>query len=149
MKLYHFTAKHLLSGIMDHGIRFGKIPVIRGAEGKFSFQGFIKDYRWLTTNPDFDQPWANQEHLKYQRDDYRLQVLIKQRDKNKLIKWTEFAKKNAHRIPEATHEFFRLQGADPENWYLFKGVIRPNAIIEINSRVVEDNVGNIQEAINE
>jgi len=141
IKLYHFTAKHLLNGIMDHGIRFGKVPSFgkTGSAGKFEFLGFIKGYQWLTTNSDFDQSWAKQTHLKYTRTDYRLQILIKQREKNKLIKWTYFAKKNAHRLAGATHELLNLpEGSDPENWYLFKGVIRPECIIEIKARVIEE-----------
>lgn len=149
MKLYHFTAKYLLKGIMDYGIRFGKVPVFGQGRKKdeYEFLNFIKGYQWLTTNPDFDQSWAKQSYLKYTRNDYRLQILIKQRENNKLVKWTEFAKKNSHRIPEATHGFLKLQGADTQNWYLFKGVIRPDCIVQINSREVEENIGEIREGV--
>lgn len=148
MKYYHFTAKHLLGGILQHGIRFGKIPIFSDGrkEGEYKFRYFIKGYQWLTTNPDFDQAWAKQTYLKYNRTDYRLQIVIKHRDKNNLIKWTEYLKKHGDRIPQATVNALKLpEGSDPENWYLYKGVIRPSWIMETNSRAIEEGVQNMRE----
>lgn len=120
MKLYHFCTKESLESIKKEGLTLGVIPVIKGDQVNVS-QGF----QWLTSNPSFVQEW-DQGNLPYKRTDCRITVKIPKTNES-LIKWTDLC--NAGLLKE-TAAILNSFG-DPENWYVYKGRIKPNYFREV------------------
>jgi len=121
MKLYHFTSPLHVEGCRKEGICKGSIPL--SIEGKI---GLLPGWQWLTTNPDFNQGWANTEYttLPYDRTAFRLTVVIPKTAQKKLFKWLDIC----NRLPIDSH--FNAYGG-PENWYVFRGRIKPSWIRQI------------------
>lgn len=116
MKLYHFCAKHLFERIKKEGLTLGCIPIIEGDNYKIA-----RGFQWLTSNPSFEQEWEKYSTLPYRRNYYRITIKIPKKDKN-LLKWIELSKTKAL---QETAETLNAYG-DPENWYVYKGAIKPN-----------------------
>jgi len=131
MKLYHFTAKHLLDSILKEGLTKGAIPLI-------THQGLrlANPVQWLTTNKDFDQVWNTKLIIKYDRNDVRLTVKLPNTELGRnLIKWTDFIA-----IPEmqATAQSLNDKEGDFNNWYIYAGVVKKHWIrnIEYKTNIV-------------
>lgn len=78
MRLYHFTNRMFLFGIMKEVIRLGMIPVSMKPE-------FVTGYQWLTVNPDFQQSWNGRVLVKYDRAEIRLTIEVPQIWDHKVI----------------------------------------------------------------
>ena len=114
MKLYHFTARHLLEGCKAKGLILGCVPWI-GASGKLEL---INGYQWLTTNPEYQQEWCNPEfsNLEYRRNAVRITVEIPLCFAKRVKQWLAFCKGNT--LAKDLNAF-----GDPQNWRLFKGAV--------------------------
>jgi len=125
VKLYHFTSNLHVEGCTKNGITLGAIPLYKN--GKFYR---LPDWQWLTTNPDFQQEWANTEYtmLSYDRTAFRLTVIIPKTARKQLFKWLDIC----DRFP--IDEYLNAYG-DPENWYVFNGRIKPGWIREVEKKV--------------
>lgn len=122
--IYHFCAGQFLEGIKKDGIRLGKVPYgIPHDETRMRIK-FINGYQWLTSNPEFKQSWNEGSSLTYDRTEYRITINLPQAVRFDLVKWTDFGKDNL--LYNDLSAF-----GDPENWYLFKGVIIPYWILKI------------------
>lgn len=121
MKLYHFTSPLHVDGCKKEGICKGSIPLYQNK--RF---GLLPGWQWLTTNPSFNQEWANTEFstLPYDRTAFRLTVVIPKTAKKYLHRWLDIHDK----FP--TDSCLNAFG-DPENWYVFKGRIKPGWIRKV------------------
>ena len=114
MTLYHFTSPKHIHGVLRDGLSMGRVLIsmdpLRACSG----------YQWLTTNPDWEQSWNTMTNLDYDRTAYRLTISIPRIARSKLIKWVPHGKRMVE--PHA----WRALNSDgtPENWVLFKGVVR-------------------------
>ena len=127
MKLYHFTAKHLLDGILKEGLTKGAIPLITPQGLRLA-----TPVQWLTTNKDFDQVWNTKLIIKYDRNDVRLTVKIPNTELGRnLIKWTDFIV-----IPEmqATAQSLNDKEGDFNNWYIYAGIVKKHWIRDIEHK---------------
>jgi len=117
--LYHFTPSWMLDSIKKTGIREGRV-IVQERPPKFK-----AGHQWLTVNPDFNQSWDALSTLPYDRTENRIEVKIP-RIQN-LFKWSLFGKKIAG------EEMFNVLSAygDPENWYIYRGIISPGYFVEI------------------
>ena len=127
MKLYHFTAKHLLDSILKEGLTKGAIPLMtpKGMQ-------LATPVQWLTTNKDFEQVWNTKLIIKYDRNDVRLTVKIPNTELGRnLIKWTDFIA-----IPEmqATAQSLNDKEGDFNNWYIYAGIVKKHWIRDIEYR---------------
>jgi len=107
MKLFHFTATHLLNKITQQGLTLGCIPqTVKPTR-------LIQGYQWLTRNSSFKQSWCAYGFgtLPYYRNSFRITIEIPRKHKKNLYKWIEWGK-----------QFESYEGlsslGDPENWYV-------------------------------
>ena len=119
--LYHFCASQFLTGIKKRGLRHGKIAFGTLEKGI----KLISGYQWLTSNGEFQQTWNEGSTLAYDRTECRITIILPKVEKFNLFKWTEFGKDNP--LFNDMNSF-----GDPENWWLFKGVIIPYWIADIH-----------------
>lgn len=124
MKLYHFCPEHMLPGIKKGGLTKGNIPLI--TKGKVRL---LPKIQWLTLNPSFDQEWEKYSSLPYRRNDYRITLKIPKLNEN-LGRWLSICQ---HPIFKETAEILNEYG-DPENWFIYKGRIRPGLFRDIIAR---------------
>jgi len=124
LKLYHFTAAHLLPRVKREGLTLGRIPWRKGGKTVL-----VPGYQWLTSNPEFDQSWCNVRYssLPYDRLAYRITVMIPRDHLPCLLPWLDVCQKNE--MKDVLNDF-----GDPENWYVFKGRIKPGWFREVVSR---------------
>ena len=126
MKLYHFTAKHLLKGIHEKGLTKGLFPLQKN--GRI---GFMKNCQWLTKRDGWDQAFHDPEltELNYDRREVRLQVVIPKVRRGSLLDQPKL-----ERILERglIPDFFADE--DCKNWFVFYGIVKPQWIrgIEFN-----------------
>lgn len=128
LELYHFTSPVHLPGILKEGITKGVIPL-----SGLPFPKFLTGYQWLTTNPNFKQSWNEGSTLPYDRNAYRLTIKIPNFHILKIKRWTQVC----HKLTPLADD---LNGfGDPENWRVFKGVVRLQWIVYAigkNGRVI-------------
>jgi len=124
MKLYHFTSPFHVEGCCKEGIRKGSIPIRHN--GRI---GLLPNWQWLTSNPDFKQEWANTEFstLPYDRTAFRITVVIPKTAIQRLHKWLDVCDRLP--IDPCMNEF-----GDPENWYVFRGRIKPGWIRQVEEK---------------
>ena len=128
MHLYHFTAKRFIDLIKDQGLTRGVLPIVDKQGKLIELQ---TPCQWLTTNPDFNQPWDNPDiqSLDYDRNDYRIEVAIPIK-RGLFQKWTEICDSTEElRITSKTLNSF----GDPWNWYCYFGPIKTGWFREIKS----------------
>ncbi len=126
MKLFHFTSSQHAEGCRREGLTKGAIPMM--VEGKY---GLSHGWQWLTSNPDFKQEWANPDFstLPYDRTGVRFTIVIPKTARSNLYRWLDVSKSPL--IDPAMNAF-----GDPENWWVFKGRVKPAWI----RKVVEKDV---------
>lgn len=119
MKLYHFTAEWMIEGCLREGLTKGQM-VISDRPPIFK-----PNMQWLTSNKDFDQSWCRYSMLPYNRNDYRLTIKLPKSEN--LVKWSESGK------DLTTLEMYKIlsEFGDPENWYVYKGIIKPQWIRKV------------------
>jgi len=122
MTLYHFTAKRFLDSILKQGIT-------RGCMVKsMNPPSFIFNKQWLTKNKSFDQGWSiGTGRLPYKRNEVRLTVNIPDDKLENLKTWSQMK----FLVPLVADDLEASDLADPQNWYIYQGVIKPNWIKEI------------------
>ncbi len=127
MTYHHFTAAHFLPEIRRRGLTKGAIPWNYDRNGRPTMQ---RGYQWLTTNPDFNQPWCLLGDLPYARNAVRLTIAIPATHQPKLAKWLELC---ARYRPHCADDVNAV-GGDVENWRVYHGRIPPGWIVaeEIN-----------------
>lgn len=121
MKIYHFTAAHLLAGCLEEGLTKGKVPL-------FDKSGKIRvatGWQWLTTNPDWQQEWQALSSLPYPRNAHRLTIRIPKFHARRLHDWRRV-------VPGSMAAILGAFG-DPENWRLFHGRIKPAWISRVDN----------------
>ena len=123
MRLYHFTAAHLLPAVRKEGLTLGSIPVFKDERPVNLIPGF----QWLTTNPSFEQEWQSGGRLPYRRNAYRITVKIPRAHDGSLVPWLAMCP----HIPGG--DILNALG-DPENWMIFGGRIPPGWFREIVGR---------------
>jgi hypothetical protein len=128
MKLYHFTSPLHVKGCTKEGINKGSIPLYK--DGRY---GLLPGWQWLTSNPDFNQQWANTEFstLPYDRTEYRLTVVIPKAARDRLFRWLDICDK----LP--INETMNAYG-DPDNWYVFQGRIKPGWIRQVEQKEAQN-----------
>ena len=125
MPLFHFTARHLAKRIKKEGITKGAIP------NSLNPPRIETGYIWLTTNESFDQPClVGTGLLNYSRTEVRISVVVPKYALDNLLKFDE------HKSLTPLYDDLTKYG-DPENWYVFKGII-PNGWL----REFKSNKGN-------
>ena len=109
-KLYHFTSRDHLHGIGRYGLTVGDVPTdIDRCEGQCGV--------WLTSD---DAPAGHGlEFSAVNKKRYRLTVGVAE-DDSALIKWTDFAAKNA---TPATIRSLHSSGGAFDSWYVYFAVI--------------------------
>lgn len=117
---YHFTAAHLIPGILKQGIRKGVLPWSMDQKGRV---GMRAGWQWLTEASHWEQEWARPSpfsKLPWRRDEIRITVRFPDRFPGQLISWPEVDR--AHRPDSAD---FINTFADARNWWLYYGAIPP------------------------
>lgn len=119
--LYHFTAKRFLGSIFREGLTRGvMLKSIDPVE-------FIYNKQWLTKNPRFNQGWViGTGRLPYKRNEVRLTIQIPNEKRLNLKPWTQMK----FLVPLVANELEDSELADPDNWYIYQGEIKPDWIIE-------------------
>ncbi len=127
MKLYHFTAEHLVDHILKQGITRGVFPVL-DENGRLQF--FINPCQWLTDDPNWDtQSWATREKIGYDRTAVRLTVVIPKEHRHLLVRAYDYLSclpKHLHRIV--------TDWPGSEHWYMFLDKIPPGWIRKVDIR---------------
>lgn len=133
MKLYHFTQHVNLENIKQKGLFLGVLPLIKNG-----IYNQIPGHQWLTINPNFEQPWNAQQIIEIDKCEVRLLIVIPKSNAYRLIKWTDY--KTNEKFKE-TYELTTYAG-DFENWWVFKGRIKPNWIRKVEvkpKKIMEKN----------
>lgn len=116
--LFHFCPAHMAPSILTHGLTRGFVLL---SDNPIQMN---PDYRWLTTNPEWAQEWAEGTgRLPYKRNEVRLTVEIPDMHTNRILRWTVSG-------PLITPCYAVLSSfGDPDNWRLFRGDILPQWIV--------------------
>lgn len=120
--LYHFTAKRFLESIKRQGLTRGMmLKSIQPLQ-------FLPNKQWLTTKKEFDQGWSiGTGRLSYKRNEVRLTVEIPIDAQGNLKPWTQMR----FLVPLVANDLEDSDLADPENWWIYQGKIKPKWITEI------------------
>lgn len=122
MKIYHFTAAHLLPAIKRRGITMGTFPLHIGKRYKL-----INNLQWLTSDPDKEnQSWATKELIDYDRTAIRITVDIPEYFLENLVSAREFVKNFTGENKALVEEW---EGS--ESWFIYKGQIPPGWIVGV------------------
>ncbi len=124
MRLYHFTAQRFVGGIRRDGLTKGLLLE------SFTLLSMKQGFQWLTSNPSWDQGWAEGTgRLPYRRDEVRFTVDVPEGREVDLVGQNGW---KAMMTP-ATAEQLTSFG-DPENWYVFRGYVPAEWIVEVEAR---------------
>ena len=115
---YHFTSNLHIDSCRNEGLKLGVIPFLKNGHLRM-----IKNYQWLTTSPTFNQAWCAGSTLPYDRTEYRLKIHVPKLRKSNLFKWLDNCEDNQMAID------LNYMG-DPENWFIYHGIIAPQWIKE-------------------
>ena len=127
---YHFTSSRHVEGCLSEGIKLGSIPykIDRAI-------GVLGGYQWLTVSPEFNQSWTVNSTLPYDRTGYRLTVKIPKLRKKNLINWLDYCARKRNDLAKDLNAY-----GDPENWWLYKGQIKPQYIINCHKRPAIESI---------
>lgn len=127
MKLYHFTAAHLVSSIQRNGLTMGQLPIL---DKDGNLVSVISPCQWLTSDGDWDkQSWATKNLINYDRTAYRLLFSIPKAHRKQLFKAHDFLPN----LPTPTQRLI-TDWEGSEHWYLFFGKIPRGWIREVQQR---------------
>ncbi len=125
MILHHFAPSHALNSIRRHGLTRGALPWNRDPNGtpvmRYGFQ-------WLTSNPDFAQPFALMGSLPFPKNAWRITVAIPPGKEKQLFKWSELCRRCR---PDCEAEV-NTPAVDWQNWWVFLGPLKPETFIEVS-----------------
>lgn len=122
MQLYHFTAKHLAKKIKKQGLTLGFMPV--SLDPPKADPGYI----WLTSNKSWEQECLRGSgRLPYKRNEVRMTVVIPDHGLSRILKFDQ--NKDLSPIYEDMTRY-----GDPENWYIYKGIIPKGWIRKIETQ---------------
>ncbi len=117
---YHFTAERFLKNIQKEGLTRGMMLK------SLNPPQLIPNKQWITTNPEFEQSWAEGTgRLPYKRNEVRLTLEIPLEEMENCKPWTQMK----FLVPEVANDLSAY--GDPENWHIFSGRIKPQWITEI------------------
>jgi len=119
--LYHFTSRHHINGCIREGLTRGAIPL------SVDPPKLIPGFQWLTQNKSFEQEWCKYGTLPYSRNDYRITIKIQKNKRASLIKWLLLCKEEQFKFAARFLNSF----GDPQNWYLFYGIVKPKWFREV------------------
>jgi hypothetical protein len=125
--LYHFTPGHLLHGCLSEGLTRGCIPLEIRARGAALLPG----WQWLTTSPSWQQAWNVRETITYDRAAYRLAIKVPKSARRQLYRWVLVCEQIAPRSWRDLNS-----AGDPENWYVYRGRVRPSWVRRVDARPV-------------
>lgn len=93
---------------------------------------FKAGHQWLTSNPDFNQSWNEYSTLPYDRTANRIEINLPDRQRRYLYHWI----KEGERL--AGTEMFKTLSCygDPENWFVYHGIVKPQWFIEIKKKPI-------------
>ena len=117
---YHFTSHLHVDSCRNEGLKLGVMPFVKNGNLRL-----IKNYQWLTRRPDFKQAWCEGGSLQYDRSEYRITIEIPKLRQKNLFKWLDKCETNKL----AADLNYR---GDPENWFIYHGIIAPQWIKECN-----------------
>ena len=119
MKMYHFTAEHLLPQILKQGLTLGVFPY-QTEKGIL----FIPHRQWLTLNPDrYEQSWNTQVFLKYSRSTVRLTIEIPSQFTENIIPALQYVSDM-----NAINKALVTEWDGSDKWAIYKGDIPPRWI---------------------
>jgi hypothetical protein len=129
MELYHFTAHRFLRGIAKHGLTVGDVPTdIRRGAGRVGV--------WFTTVKGADGHGLGGA---LDKKALRLRVDIPE-NSPQLVRWPEWSKSNV--TEETIAALHDAGGRGFDTWYIFFGIVEPDAIGECfdmdNNRAVDN-----------
>jgi hypothetical protein len=128
LRLYHFTAEHLIKPILASGLLDGKIPIFTPNGRLALFMGLCQ---WLTDNGDWDaQTWATKQLISYDRTACRLTIEIPHEEMGQLFRAYDFFK----RLPQGPTQRLLTDWEGSERWYIFHGTIPPGWIRAVEKR---------------
>ena len=131
MKLYHFTSRHHIGRCLKEGLTIGAIPV------SMNPPEFYNGYQWLTKNKSFHQSWCDNPYssLPYKRNDFRITIKIPRLEikRKRLMNCLWFCKNTPDERIRVAAEVLNMFG-DPENWYVFHGIVRPEWMKKVSAR---------------
>lgn len=74
MKLYHWTADHLIEGIKRDGLNHGRTPFFND---EINAIDFLNGHIWLTDDGNYEnQKWAIPVSINYSRREWRIEINI-------------------------------------------------------------------------
>lgn len=107
---------------MKQGITLGRM--VRSMDPP----SFISNKQWLTKNESFAQGWSvGTGRLPYKRNEVRLTVEIPLSEMENCKPWTQMR----FLTPLVAYDLEDSPHADPENWWIYQGKIKPDWIKEI------------------
>jgi hypothetical protein len=137
MILYHFTADHFVPKIKARGLVKGRLPWNFDKHGN---PQMLPGYQWLTTNPDYLQPWCLLGNLPYSRNAVRITVEVPKTHEERVFNWLALCRA---RNPDCA-EAINSTGGDVENWRVYGGPIPPFWFVAIehnlNVRLTPENL---------
>jgi hypothetical protein len=135
LPLYHYTALHHADEIRASGaISRGGVPV-PDQDGE-TLRAIVPGWQWLTRSSTWAQPWATRQVIRCDRTECRLVVEIPLLELDRLRRWDRVWPLFGF-TAQAARRFAALGGgsdADAAAWYLFKGPIPYDWVVEIETR---------------
>lgn len=127
MILYHYTAAHLLHGCLAEGLTRGCVPLeLMDGGGRI-----LPGWQWLTTSPAWHQAWNVRHTITYDRAAFRLTIKVPTSARRYLYRWVRICKE----LAPASWRNLNSKG-DPENWYLYRGRVRPSWVRRVDARPI-------------
>jgi hypothetical protein len=117
---FHFTAGHLMPGILRTGLTKGVLP---WSMDKFERVGLKAGWQWLTESSEWSQEWARPSPfstLPYRRDEVRITIRFPEVIPGQLVSWREVDRRCRPDSADFINTF-----ADAPKWWLYHGVIPP------------------------
>jgi hypothetical protein len=119
---YHFTAKRFVESIKREGLTRGMMLK------SFDPIELIPNKQWITKNPSFDQGWSvGTGRLPYKRNEVRLTIKFPLEAFENIKPWTQMK----FLVPLVAEDLESSDLADPENWYIYQGAVKPSWITDV------------------